>query len=255
LKSHLLASGGADGFVRLWRVETDASVDAIAWRDPEDGVVPAIGPGLLGSRRALPASTLLGVSSERVSLALEAFGGENSTKRKSAGTEKGDENENAPFSMFDHATTRRALPDAERNPDGTLAVSLSADDLGMNSHYEQEAAFCMTPEDTNGLPVEALAFAFGDAAAEAAERREKAWREKLAESEAATRVLSAERRAYVRDAFPRMTPSQRRAYNAAYAEKMAPLRATRARFWNLVRSHGYGEARGEDPAERDERAT
>jgi hypothetical protein len=52
-----------------------------------------------------------------------------------------------------------------------------------------------------------------------------------------------------------MTPSQRRAYNAAYAEKMAPLRATRARFWNLVRSHGYGEARGEDPAERDERAT
>ena len=255
LKSHLLASGGADGFVRLWRVETDACLDAIAWRDPEDGVVPAVGPGLLGSRRALPASTLLGVSSERVSLALEAFGGENSTKSKSAGTEKGDENENAPFSMFDHSKTRRALPDAERNPDGTLAVSLSADDSGMHSHYEEVSAFCMTPEDTNGLPVEALAFAFGDAAAEAAERREKAWREKLAESEAATRDLSAERRAYVRDAFPRMTPSQRRAYNAAYAEKMAPLRATRARFWNLVRSHGYGEARGEDPAERDERAT
>ena len=134
MKSHLLASGGADGFVRLWRVETDECLDALAWRDPEDGVVPAVGPGKLGSRRALPASTLLGVSSERVSLALEAFGGENSTKRKSAGTEKGDENENAPFSMFDHAATRRALPDAERNPDGTLAVSLSADDLGMPSH-------------------------------------------------------------------------------------------------------------------------
>ena len=36
-----------------------------------------------------------------------------------------------------------------------------------------------------------------------------------------------------------MTPSQRRAYNAAYAERMAPLRARRARFWNLVQSHGY----------------
>ena len=251
-RRHLLASGGADGFVRVWRVETEASLDAVAWRDPEDGVVPAVGPGELGSRRALPASTLLGVSSERVSLALEAFGGENSTKRK------GGKNENAPFSMFDHATTTktradaRALPAADRL-DGPLAVSL-ADDV---EEKKREGAFLLTPEDTRGLPVEALAFAFGDAAAAAAETREKAWREKLAESEAATRALSAERRAYVRDAFPRMTPSQRRAYNTAYAEKMAPLRATRARFWNLVRSHGYGEARGEDPAERerDERAT
>ena len=125
----------------------------------------------------------------------------------------------------------------------------------MNTRDEEVSAFCMTPEDTNGLPVEALAFAFGDAAAEAAERREKAWREKLAESEAATRDLSAERRAYVRDAFPRMTPSQRRAYNAAYAERMAPLRARRARFWNLVQNHGYVTEDEGETAERDERAT
>jgi hypothetical protein len=56
-----------------------------------------------------------------------------------------------------------------------------------------------------------------------------------------------------------MTPSQRRAYNAAYAERMAPLRARRARFWNLVQSHGYGTEKGEtnasEPNETSERET
>ena len=36
-----------------------------------------------------------------------------------------------------------------------------------------------------------------------------------------------------------MSAGERRAYNAAHARRMAPLRATRARFWNLVKSHGY----------------
>jgi hypothetical protein len=108
--------------------------------------------------------------------------------------------------------------------------------------------------------VDALAFAFGDAAAAAAEKRVAAWRVALAESESATRAASAARRAYVRERFPRMTPSQRRAYNAAYAERMAPLRARRARFWNLVQSHGYvtedeGETNASDPNETSERET
>ena len=106
--------------------------------------------------------------------------------------------------------------------------------------------------------MDALAFAFGDAAAAAAERRVAAWR-----------VGGGER---VRDArsergaargrpppVPAQTPSQRRAYNAAYAERMAPLRARRARFWNLVQSHGYGTEKGEtnasEPNETSERET
>ena len=82
----------------------------------------------------------------------------------------------------------------------------------------------------------------------------------MAESESATRAASAARRAYVSERFPRMTPSQRRAYNAAYAERMAPLRARRARFWNLVQSHGYvtedeGETNASEPNETGERET
>ena len=239
---HLLASGGRDGTVRVWCVETDARLDAVSWRDPDEGVVAAIGPGDVGRSRALPASTLVGVSGERVSLALEAFGGENSTRASGGVAGRA----NAPFSMFDHG--RRAngasmLPAAgptDGTPatagDRTLAVTVAD---GARDDAARAAPRRPTPEDARGLPAAALAFAFGDAAAAEAERRLEAWREKLAESESATRAASAARRAFVRERFPGMTPEQRRAYNAAYAERMAPLRAIRARFWNLVRSHGY----------------
>ena len=232
--THLLASGGCDGTVRVWRVEADARLDAVSWRDPDEGVVAAIGPGVAGRGKALPASTLVGVSGERVSLALEAFGGENSTKASGGLVESDATPFSMPFSMFDHrrrATETRALPAAG---DGTLVATV-ADGAPNDAKY----ACRLKPEDTRGLPVDALAFAFGDAAAAAAEKRVAAWRVALAESESATRAASAARRAYVRERFPRMTPSQRRAYNAAYAERMAPLRARRARFWNLVQSHGY----------------
>ena len=232
--THLLASGGCDGTVRVWRVEADARLDAVSWRDPDEGVVAAIGPGVAGRGKALPASTLVGVSGERVSLALEAFGGENSTKASGGFVESDATPFSMPFSMFDHrrrATETRALPAAG---DGTLVATV-ADGARNDAKY----ACRLKPEDTRGLPVDALAFAFGDAAAAAAEKRVAAWRVALAESESATRAASAARRAYVRERFPRMTPSQRRAYNAAYAERMAPLRARRARFWNLVQSHGY----------------
>ena len=102
--AHMLAAGGCDGTVRVWRVELDARLDAVSWRDPDEGVVAAIGPGDAGRGKALPASTLVGVSGERVSLALEAFGGENSTKARYGGMATSDATPNAPFSMFDHRT-------------------------------------------------------------------------------------------------------------------------------------------------------
>ena len=237
--THLLASGGCDGTVRVFRVVTDASLDAVAWRDPDEGAVAAIGPGDVGRRKALPASTLLGVSGERVSLALEAFGGENSTRAHGGGLATRD-TRNTSFSMFDHerrANEAFALPAAAG--DGTPAVSVAVDARDDDSFSFSSAASRLTPEDTRGLPVDALAFAFGDAAAAEAERRVEAWRTKLAESESATRAASEARRAFVRDRFPGMSAGERRAYNAAHARRMAPLRATRARFWNLVKSHGY----------------
>ena len=257
--THLLASGGCDGTVRVWRVEADARLDAVSWRDPDEGVVAAIGPGVAGRGKALPASTLVGVSGERVSLALEAFGGENSTKASGESAETDATPFSMPFSMFDHrtrATGTRALPAAG---DGT-PVATVADDARNDAYVFSQKIRRLKPEDTRGLPVDALAFAFGDAAAAAAEKRVAAWRVALAESESATRAASAARRAYVSERFPRMTPSQRRAYNAAYAERMAPLRARRARFWNLVQSHGYvtedeGETNASEPNETGERET
>ena len=52
--AHMLASGGCDGTVRVWRVELDARLDAVSWRDPDEGVVAAIGPGDAGGAKPFP---------------------------------------------------------------------------------------------------------------------------------------------------------------------------------------------------------
>ena len=64
----LLATGGADGWVRVWRVSS--TNDHRTWWDAEDGVVPAVGPGARGRADALPASALARLPPERVARAL-----------------------------------------------------------------------------------------------------------------------------------------------------------------------------------------
>ena len=64
----LLATGGADGWVRVWRVSP--TNDHRTWWDAEDGVVPAVGPGARGRADALPASALARLPPERVARAL-----------------------------------------------------------------------------------------------------------------------------------------------------------------------------------------
>ena len=66
---------------RVARRELDARLDAVSRRDPDEASSPPSARETRGGA-ALPASTLVGVSGERVSLALEAFGGENSTKAR-----------------------------------------------------------------------------------------------------------------------------------------------------------------------------
>ena len=193
----------------------------------------------------------------RVSLALEAFGGENSTKARYGGMATSDATPNAPFSMFDPG---RAPPGrAGFPPPGTRTAPWYR-----RRRRAERRAGRVSPEaeDTRGLPVDALAFAFGDAAAAAAERRVAAWRVALAESESATRAGEpAARRADVRHRFPRSFLSQRRAYNGAkYAERMAPRSSeTRAVLERWSRATGMARRRARRttsaPNETSERET
>lgn len=209
---NLLATGGADGAVRVFRVAVTG--DKNAWRDVDEGVVAAIGPGVGGARKALPASLLTGVSSERVSLALETFGGENSTRKGGS----------VPFSVFMHGESgMKALGASDTNSDHTHS---SFADLNL--------------ADVVGLPADALAFAFGPEAEREATAKLQRWQEEYDVAEKETTRASETRREIVRDQFPTMSPSEKRAANKSHAEKMVPLRLARVRLWNLIKTGGYG---------------
>lgn len=84
----LLATGGADGWVRTWRVPS--TNDDRTWWDVEEGVVPAVGPGVRGRADALPASSLARLPPERAARALSRLAAPGSESSPSAGHDPDD---------------------------------------------------------------------------------------------------------------------------------------------------------------------
>lgn len=221
---NLLATAGVDGTICVWRV--DVSGDFSTWRDPDEGVVAAIGPGLGGASKALPASLLTGVSTERVSKALETFGGENSSRKGGS----------VPFSVFTHKTGPQLLENGDTSDTGTHNHR-SFGDLDLS--------------DVAGLPSDALAFALGPDASKEAALKLKKWQAQYDLAEVATNAAAEERRRIVRDLFPAMMSAEKRAANVSHSKKMKPLREERTRLWGLMKTGGFGEEGKEDGKENE----
>ena len=96
--------------------------------------------------------------------------------------------------------------------------------------------------------------------AEAIERaaaRVRAWEAELEKWEVEADAARSDRERVVRDEFPALAPSRRRAFNAAHAERMRPIRERRGFLARLVRRKGLvdeDELRAEEERERGVRA-
>ena len=96
--------------------------------------------------------------------------------------------------------------------------------------------------------------------AEAIERaaaRVRAWEAELEKWEVEADAARSDRERVVRDEFPALAPSRRRAFNAAHAERMRPIRERRGFLARLMRRKGLvdeDELRAEEERERGVRA-